>query len=162
LSATKADSCGGLVSACHAESFGAEELPQCLQGFQGARRARGDRASGGAPRARRGRVLDQGPLGETAKSCLSILRETEDGFRIAEEDLRLRGGGDALGARQSGMPEFRIADLATQAELLPLASDDAKLLLDKDPELKSPRGQAVRTLLYLFERDEGVRLLRSG
>ena len=86
MSATKADSCGGLVSACHAESFGAEELPQCLQGFQGARRARGDRASGGA----------------------------------------------------------------------------AKLLLDKDPELKTPRGQAVRTLLYLIERDEGVRLLRSG
>ena len=60
------------------------------------------------------------------------------------------------------MPEFRLADLATQAGLLPLASDDAKLVLERDPELKSPRGQAVRTLLYLFERDEGVRLLRTG
>jgi ATP-dependent DNA helicase RecG len=134
----------------HAERFGLAQLHQ-LRGRVG----RGERASTCL-------LLYQGPLGETAKARLSILRETEDGFRIAEEDLRLRGGGDALGARQSGMPEFRIADLATQAELLPLASDDAKLLLDKDPELKSPRGQAVRTLLYLFERDEGVRLLRSG
>jgi ATP-dependent DNA helicase RecG len=134
----------------HAERFGLAQLHQ-LRGRVG----RGERASTCL-------LLYQGPLGETAKARLSILRETEDGFRIAEEDLRLRGGGDALGARQSGMPEFRIADLATQAELLPLASDDAKLLLDKDPELKSLRGQAVRTLLYLFERDEGVRLLRSG
>jgi ATP-dependent DNA helicase RecG len=134
----------------HAERFGLAQLHQ-LRGRVG----RGERASTCL-------LLYQGPLGETAKSRLAILRESEDGFRIAEEDLRLRGGGDALGARQSGMPEFRIADLATQAELLPLASDDAKLLLEKDPELKSPRGQAARTLLYLFERDEGVRLLRTG
>ena len=134
----------------HAERFGLAQLHQ-LRGRVG----RSERASTCL-------LLYQGPLGETAKARLAILRETEDGFRIAEEDLRLRGGGDALGARQSGMPEFRIADLATQAELLPLASDDAKLLLEKDPELKTARGQAVRTLLYLFERDEGVRLLRSG
>ena len=134
----------------HAERFGLAQLHQ-LRGRVG----RGERASTCL-------LLYQGPLGETAKARLAILRETEDGFRIAEEDLRMRGGGDALGARQSGMPEFRIADLATQAELLPLASDDAKLLLEKDPELKSDRGQAVRPLLYLFERDEGVRLLRSG
>jgi ATP-dependent DNA helicase RecG len=134
----------------HAERFGLAQLHQ-LRGRVG----RSDRASTCL-------LLYQGPLGETAKARLAILRDTEDGFRIAEEDLRLRGGGDALGARQSGMPEFRIADLATQAELLPLASDDAKLLLAKDPELTSERGRAVRTLLYLFERDEGVRLLRSG
>jgi ATP-dependent DNA helicase RecG len=134
----------------HAERFGLAQLHQ-LRGRVG----RGARASTCL-------LLYQGPLGETAKARLAILRATEDGFRIAEEDLRLRGGGDALGARQSGMPAFRLADLATQAELLPLASDDAKLLLERDPELKSPRGAAVRTLLYLFERDEGVRLLRSG
>ena len=134
----------------HAERFGLAQLHQ-LRGRVG----RGDRASTCL-------LLYQGPLGETAKARLAILRETEDGFRIAEEDLRLRGGGDALGARQSGLPAFRVADLATLAELLPQASDDAKLLLDKDPELASPRGRAVRTLLYLFERDEGVRLLRTG
>jgi ATP-dependent DNA helicase RecG len=134
----------------HAERFGLAQLHQ-LRGRVG----RGTRASTCL-------LLYQSPLGETAKSRLSILRETEDGFRIAEEDLRLRGGGDALGARQSGLPAFRIADLAVQADLLPLAADDAKLLLSKDPDLTSPRGQAVRTLLYLFERDEGVRLLRTG
>jgi len=134
----------------HAERFGLAQLHQ-LRGRVG----RGDRASACL-------LLYQAPLGETAKARLSILRETEDGFRIAEEDLRLRGGGDALGARQSGLPEFRLADLAIQADLLPLAADDAKLLLDKDPELATPRGQAVRTLLYLFERDEGVRFLRTG
>jgi ATP-dependent DNA helicase RecG len=134
----------------HAERFGLAQLHQ-LRGRVG----RSERPSTCL-------LLYQGPLGETAKARLAILRQTEDGFRIAEEDLRLRGGGDALGARQSGMPEFRLADLATQAELLPLARDDAKLLLEKDPHLTSPRGQAVRTLLYLFERDEGVRLLRSG
>jgi ATP-dependent DNA helicase RecG len=134
----------------HAERFGLAQLHQ-LRGRVG----RGDRAS-------RCLLVYQGPLGETAKARLAILRETEDGFRIAEEDLRLRGGGDALGKRQSGMPEFRLADLATQADLLPLARDDAKLLLERDPDLATARGQAVRTLLYLFERDEGVRLLRSG
>lgn len=102
------------------------------------------------------------PLGETAKARLRTLRETEDGFRIAEEDLRLRGAGEVLGTRQSGLPEFRCADLAVHGELLAAASDDAKLVLDRDPDLESPRGTAVRTLLYLFERDAAVKYLRSG
>ena len=102
------------------------------------------------------------PLGETAKARLKILRETDDGFVIAEEDLRLRGAGELLGKRQSGMPEFKLADLAAHGELLAAARDDAKLILSRDPELRSPRGEALRVLLYLFERDEAVRLLRTG
>jgi ATP-dependent DNA helicase RecG len=133
----------------HAERFGLAQLHQ-LRGRVG----RGTKPSTCL-------LLYQAPLGEIARARLAILRESEDGFRIAEEDLRLRGGGDPLGARQSGMPAFRLADLAAQAELLPLARDDAKLLLERDPELTGARGTAVRTLLYLFERDEGVRLLRS-
>jgi ATP-dependent DNA helicase RecG len=134
----------------HAERFGLAQLHQ-MRGRIG----RSERPSTCL-------LLYHGPLGETAKARLVILRDTDDGFRIAEEDLRLRGGGDALGARQSGLPAFRLADLAVQAELLPAARDDAKLLLEKDPSLASPRGAAVRILLYLFERDAGVRLLRSG
>ena len=102
------------------------------------------------------------PLGETAKARLKILRETDDGFIIAEEDLRLRGAGELLGVRQSGMPEFRFADLSVHGELLAVARDDAKLVLSQDAELKSPRGEALRVLLYLFERDEAVRYLRTG
>jgi len=90
------------------------------------------------------------------------LRETDDGFRIAEEDLRLRGAGELLGTRQSGLPEFRLADLALHEELLAAARDDATLILSRDPELTSPRGQALRVLLYLFERDAAVQNLRSG
>src|SRR5262249_52001539 len=102
------------------------------------------------------------PLGETARSRLSIMRETEDGFRIAEEDLRLRGAGELLGTRQSGLPEFRLADLGVHAELLAAARDDARLILERDPGLASERGAALRILLYLFERDAAVRLVRSG
>ena len=102
------------------------------------------------------------PLGETAKARLHILRDSEDGFRIAEEDLKLRGGGEMLGTRQSGLPEFRIADLAIHGELLAAARDDARQILDSDPELHAARGQALRTLLYLFERDAVVKTLRSG
>lgn len=102
------------------------------------------------------------PLTETARARLNILRETDDGFRIAEEDLRLRGTGELLGTRQSGLPRFRLADLASHADLLAMARDDSKLILANDPDLRSPRGQALRTLLYLFERDAGVRTLRSG
>ena len=107
-------------------------------------------------------LLYQEPLGETAKARLSIMRETEDGFRIAEEDLRLRGAGEMLGTQQAGLPLFRIADLAAHGDLLAAARDDAALILARDAELKSERGEALRTLLYLFERDEAVKLLSAG
>jgi ATP-dependent DNA helicase RecG len=107
-------------------------------------------------------LLYQAPLGETATARIKIMRETEDGFRIAEEDLRLRGAGELLGTRQSGLPTFRIADVATQGDLLAAAYDDARMILDRDPELESTRGEALRVLLYLFERDEAIRYLRSG
>jgi ATP-dependent DNA helicase RecG len=107
-------------------------------------------------------LLYQSPLGETARARLTTLRDTNDGFVIAEEDLRLRGAGELLGTRQSGMPEFRLADLSAHAELLAVARDDARLILERDPQLESPRGEALRVLLYLFERDEAVRYLRAG
>ena len=107
-------------------------------------------------------LLYQEPLGETAKARLRIMRETEDGFRIAEEDLRLRGAGEMLGTQQAGLPLFRIADLAAHGDLLAAARDDAALILGRDAELKSERGEALRTLLYLFERDEAVKLLSAG
>ena len=104
-------------------------------------------------------LLYDPPLGETARARLETMRATEDGFVIAEEDLRLRGAGDLLGVQQSGLPRFRIADLETQADLMRTAQDDARLLLDQDPALTSPRGQAVRLLLHLMERDKAIRLL---
>jgi ATP-dependent DNA helicase RecG len=91
-----------------------------------------------------------------------IMRDTEDGFRIAEEDLRLRGAGEMLGTQQSGLPVFRMADLASHSDLLNAARDDAALVLQKNPTLSGVRGEALRTLLYLFERDEAVRLVTSG
>ena len=102
------------------------------------------------------------PLNETAKSRLQVMRETDDGFAIAEEDLRLRGAGEVLGTRQSGLPQFRMVDLTVHAELISAARDDARLVLQKDPELKSERGKALRTLLYLFERDAVVKNALSG
>jgi len=134
----------------HAERFGLAQLHQ-LRGRIG----RGQEASTCL-------LLYATPLGETARARLAILRETEDGFRIAEEDFRLRGPGELLGTRQSGLPDFRLADLAVHQELLAAARDDARLALERDPELKSPRGQAIRTLLYLFERDAAIKYLRSG
>jgi ATP-dependent DNA helicase RecG len=134
----------------HAERFGLAQLHQ-LRGRVG----RGSAKSTCL-------LIYQPPLGETAKARLKTLRETDDGFIIAEEDLRLRGAGELLGVRQSGMPEFRLADLMAHAELLAAARDDAKLILSRDPGLKSPRGEALRVLLYLFERDEAVRYLRTG
>ena len=107
-------------------------------------------------------LLYKAPLGETAKARLKTLRETEDGFRIAEEDLRLRGEGDLLGTRQSGMPGFKLARIEFHGKLLAPARDDAMLVLNRDPNLTSERGQALRHLLYLFERDEAIRLLRAG
>jgi ATP-dependent DNA helicase RecG len=102
------------------------------------------------------------PLTQTARARLQIMRETDDGFVIAEEDLRLRGAGEVLGTRQSGLPQFRLADLSLHGELLAAARDEALLVLDKDPGLHGPRGDALRMLLYLFERDEAVRLLTAG
>lgn len=102
------------------------------------------------------------PLGETARARLSILRETDDGFRIAEEDLRLRGAGEVLGTRQSGLPMFRLVNLEAHGALMQAARDDARLILERDDELQSERGRALRVLLYLFERDAAVRYLRSG
>lgn len=134
----------------HAERFGLAQLHQ-LRGRVG----RGDRPSSCL-------LLFEAPLGETARARLAILRDTEDGFRIAEEDLRLRGAGEVLGTRQSGLPEFRLADLAVHGDLLAMARDDAKVVLARDPELSDPRGRALRVLLYLFERDAAVRYLRSG
>jgi ATP-dependent DNA helicase RecG len=101
-------------------------------------------------------------LSEVGRERLALMRETQDGFRLAEEDLRLRGGGELLGTRQSGDTPFRIADLEQIGRLLPLAHDDARLLVERDGGLASPRGEAARVLLYLFERDWGVQLLRGG
>jgi ATP-dependent DNA helicase RecG len=134
----------------HAERFGLAQLHQ-LRGRIG----RGTRPSTCL-------LLYLPRLSEAARARLSIMRETDDGFRIAEEDLKLRGAGEVLGTRQSGMPEFRIADLSCHADLLAMARDDARLIVERDPGLTSPRGKALRVLLYLFERDAAVRYLRSG
>jgi ATP-dependent DNA helicase RecG len=134
----------------HAERFGLAQLHQ-LRGRVG----RGAKSSTCI-------LLYKAPLGETAKARIETMRETEDGFRIAEEDLRLRGEGDVLGVKQSGAPGFRLVDLAAHGDLIPVARDDAMLQFQRDPDLTSERGRALRTLLYLFERDEAVRLLRAG
>ncbi|MDP2740904.1 MAG: ATP-dependent DNA helicase RecG, partial [Pseudorhodobacter sp.] len=107
-------------------------------------------------------MLYQTPLSETGERRLKILRETEDGFRIAEEDLAMRGAGDVLGTAQSGLPRFRIADLERQAGLMAIAQSDARALLTIDPDLSSPRGQATRTLLWLMEQDRAFRLMSVG
>jgi ATP-dependent DNA helicase RecG len=107
-------------------------------------------------------LVYRSPLGETARQRLEMMEKTEDGFLIAEKDLELRGGGEVLGARQSGMPEFRVAEVPNFPELLAAARDDASLVLNKDPELASARGRALRLLLYLFECDEAVRLFRAA
>lgn len=134
----------------HAERFGLAQLHQ-LRGRVG----RGDKQSSCV-------LLYKAPLGEIARKRLDVLRETEDGFLISEEDLKLRGEGELLGTRQSGSPGFRVARLEAHGDLLPAARDDARLILQTDPELKSERGQALRLLLYLFGRDEAVRLLGAG
>jgi len=102
------------------------------------------------------------PLGERARQRLEILRRTEDGFKIAEEDMRLRGAGDVLGVQQSGLPRFRIADLEHQTELMQVACDDARLTLQRDPELTSVRGTAIRAFLFLMEQDKAIRMISVG
>lgn len=134
----------------HAERFGLSQLHQ-LRGRIG----RGSEASVCL-------LLYRGPLGETAKKRIEIMRETEDGFRIAEEDLKLRGEGEILGTRQSGTPGFRIASLSDHVDLLEAARADSRLILETDPDLKKPRGEALRLLLYLFEKDQAIRLLSAG
>ena len=101
-------------------------------------------------------------LTEVGRARLALMRETNDGFRIAEEDLRLRGPGEILGTRQSGEEAFRVATADDVRELAPIAQSDAELLLDRDGGLSGPRGQAARICLYLFERDQAVGLIRSG
>jgi ATP-dependent DNA helicase RecG len=134
----------------HAERFGLAQLHQ-LRGRVG----RGTRESFCM-------LLHKAPLGEAARQRLEMMEATEDGFKIAEKDLELRGGGEVLGARQSGLPEFRIAAVPNFEELLAAARDDARLVLSQDPLLTSPRGEALRLLLYLFECDEAVRLFRAA
>jgi ATP-dependent DNA helicase RecG len=134
----------------HAERFGLAQLHQ-LRGRVG---RGGDRSTC--------LLLWKGPLGETAKARLETLRDTEDGFVIAEKDLELRGEGEVLGARQSGAPNFRFARMEAHGELVRIAHDDAALILARDPALTTPRGEALRLLLHLFERDAAVRLLRAG
>ncbi len=107
-------------------------------------------------------LLRGGALSETSRARMALMRETNDGFRIAEEDLRLRGAGELLGTRQSGEMSFRLADAKMLTELLPAANGDARLLVDRDGGLHGARGRAARIALYLFERDAAVSLLRSG
>ncbi len=107
-------------------------------------------------------LLRGSALSETGRERLALMRETQDGFRLAEEDLRLRGGGELLGTRQSGDTPFRIADLEQITRLLPKAHDDARVLMERDNGLDGLRGEAARMLLYLFERDRGVQMLRGG
>ena len=134
----------------HAERFGLAQLHQL--------RGRVGRGSGRSTCL----LLYKAPLGEVARARLEILRETEDGFRIAEEDLRLRGEGEVLGSRQAGAPGFRLARLDLHGQLLSLARDEAQAALARSPRLTGDENRPLRTLLYLFERDEAVRLLEAG
>lgn len=134
----------------HAERFGLAQLHQL--------RGRVGRGSGKSSCL----LVYHPPLGETAKARLSTLRDTDDGFVIAEEDLKLRGPGELLGTRQSGQLTFRLADISVHGELLAAARDDAGLILARDPALTSDRGAALRVLLYLFGQDEAVKYLRAG
>jgi ATP-dependent DNA helicase RecG len=133
-----------------AESFGLAQLHQ-LRGRVG----RGQAASTCL-------LLYQAPLSETGKQRLEVLRETEDGFVIAETDLKMRGTGDLIGTAQSGVPRFRVADLERQAGLMLVAQSDARKLLADDPALASPRGKAARLLLWLMRQDEAIRLITVG
>lgn len=133
-----------------AESFGLAQLHQ-LRGRVG----RGSEASTCL-------MLYQAPLSEAGRRRLEILRETEDGFRISEEDLAMRGAGDVIGTAQSGLPRFRIADLENQTGLMAKAQKDARKLLLDDPKLETARGGAARVLLWLMEQDKAIRLISVG
>jgi ATP-dependent DNA helicase RecG len=133
-----------------AENFGLSQLHQ-LRGRVG----RGDEESTCL-------LLYQGPLGESAARRLKVIRDTEDGFRIAEEDLAIRGAGDLIGTVQSGLPRFRVADLERQAGLMAVAQTDARRLLAEDPGLMSARGQSARHLLWLLDQDRAMQLIRVG
>ena len=134
----------------HAERFGLAQLHQ-LRGRVG----RGAAQSSCI-------LLYRKPLSEAAQTRLNVMKSTEDGFVIAEEDLKLRGGGEVLGTRQSGLPEFRVAQLPEDEALLRAARDEARLVLTRDPDLSGPRAEELKLLLYLFERDDAIRLMRAG
>ncbi|WP_432450139.1 ATP-dependent DNA helicase RecG [Aliiroseovarius marinus] len=133
-----------------AEHFGLAQLHQ-LRGRVG----RGEAASTCL-------LLYHAPLTATGEKRLSVMRDTEDGFVISEADLEMRGAGDVLGTAQSGLPRFWVADLEHQAGLMAVAQKDARLLLQQDPELTSPRGHAARVLLWLMRQDEAIRLISVG
>jgi len=107
-------------------------------------------------------LMYQPPLSEGGRKRLEVLRETEDGFTIAETDLQMRGAGDMIGTAQSGLPRFQIADLERQAGLMAVAQSDARSLLATDPGLVSPRGKAARVLLWLMRQDQSIRLISVG
>ena len=134
----------------NAERFGLAQLHQ-LRGRIG----RGSEASTCL-------LLYREPLGEVSKARLKVIRETTDGFRIAEEDLRLRGEGDVLGVRQSGLPGYRIARSDVHAQLITQARDEALRIMKENPKLTGAHGEALRCLLYLFERDEALPLMGAG
>ena len=133
-----------------AESFGLAQLHQ-LRGRVG----RGQAASTCL-------LMYQAPLSESGRQRLEVLRESEDGFVIAETDLKMRGTGDLIGTAQSGVPRFRVADLEKQAGLMQVAQSDARALLAVDPDLTTPRGKAARLLLWLMRQDEAIRLISVG
>lgn len=134
----------------HAERFGLAQLHQ-LRGRVG----RGDKQSTCL-------LMYKGPLSVNGKARLEIMRQSEDGFLIAEKDWELRGSGDLLGSRQSGLPNYKLADLDRHKSLLETAVQDARLLAQIDPVLATPRGEAARRLLYLFEQDFGIALMKAG
>ena len=107
-------------------------------------------------------LLHEDGLTETMRRRLTLLKDTEDGFLIADEDFRIRGGGDLLGKRQSGLPGFKLADPVQHEGLLHMASKDAAVLLERDPRLESERGEAVKTLLRLFRYGPAIRALAAG
>ena len=107
-------------------------------------------------------LLYQAPLSESGQKRLSVLRNSEDGFLIAQTDLEMRGAGDMIGTAQSGLPRFQIADLEAMTGLMATAQSDARNLLTHDPDLTSPRGRAARVLLWLMEREKAIRLISVG